>query len=78
MRIINGPLELLDLAGMTIGPSEAITVTQAMIDDFARATGDHQWIHVDVERAARVMPGGRTIAHGYLTLSLLVRLQSMF
>lgn len=77
MRIINGPLELLDLAGMTIGPSEAITVTQAMIDDFARATGDHQWIHVDVERAAREMPGGRTIAHGYLTLSLLVRLQSM-
>ena len=42
-----------------------------MIDQFAEATGDHQWIHVDVERAKREMPGGRTIAHGYLTLSLL-------
>jgi len=45
-----------------------------MIDKFADATGDHQWIHVDVERAKREMPGGKTIAHGYLTLSLLPRL----
>jgi acyl dehydratase len=45
-----------------------------MIDKFAEATGDHQWIHVDVERAKREMPGGKTIAHGYLTLSLLPRL----
>jgi len=45
-----------------------------MIDTFAEATGDHQWIHVDVERARREMPGGRTIAHGYLTLSLVPRL----
>jgi acyl dehydratase len=45
-----------------------------MIDRFADATGDHQWIHVDVERARREMPGGRTIAHGYLTLSLVPRL----
>jgi acyl dehydratase len=50
-----------------------------MIDRFAEATGDHQWIHVDVERARREMPGGKTIAHGYLTLSLLPRLsQSIF
>ena len=45
-----------------------------MIDTFADATGDHQWIHVDVERAKREMPGGKTIAHGYLTLSLVPRL----
>jgi acyl dehydratase len=45
-----------------------------MIDKFAEATGDHQWIHVDVERAKAEMPGGKTIAHGYLTLSLLPRL----
>jgi acyl dehydratase len=45
-----------------------------MIDKFADATGDHQWIHVDVERAKKELPGGKTIAHGYLTLSLLPRL----
>src|SRR5207245_6304820 len=44
------------------------------IDRFADATGDHQWIHVDVERARREMPGGKTIAHGYLTLSLVPRM----
>jgi len=49
-------------------------VDQAMIDKFAEVTGDHQWIHVDVERAKKEMPGGKTIAHGYLTLSLLPRL----
>jgi len=45
-----------------------------MIDTFAGLTGDHQWIHVDVERAKKELPGGKTIAHGYLTLSLLPRL----
>ncbi len=60
--------------GETLGPSPWITVDQAMIDKFAEATGDHQWIHVDPERARREMPGGKTIAHGYLTLSLLPRL----
>jgi acyl dehydratase len=49
-------------------------VDQAMIDKFAEATGDHQWIHVDVERAKREMPGGKTIAHGYLTLALVPRM----
>lgn len=58
-------------AGQTHGPSDWIEVTQAMIDAFANATGDRQWIHVDPARAAREAPGGRTIAHGYLTLSLL-------
>jgi acyl dehydratase len=60
--------------GETVGPSPWITVDQAMIDKFADATGDHQWIHVDPARAAKEMPGGKTIAHGYLTLSLLPRL----
>ena len=57
------------------GPwSPPIQVTQQMIDDFAELSGDHQWIHVDVERAKREMPGGKTIAHGYLTLSLVPRM----
>ena len=60
--------------GKSLGSSDWITVDQKMIDQFAEATGDHQWIHVDVERAKREMPGGKTIAHGYLTLSLLPRL----
>ena len=62
--------------GQTLGTSAWITVTQRMIDGFAEATGDHQWIHVDVERARREAPGGRTIAHGFLTLSLLPRLSA--
>src|SRR2546427_1406744 len=68
------PKDLLKLVGRELGPSEWLTVTQEMIDKFAEATGDHQWIHVDVERAQRELPGGKTIAHGYLTLSLLPRL----
>lgn len=51
-----------------------VVVDQRMIDDFARVTGDHQWIHTDVERAAAESPFGTTIAHGFLTLSLLPRL----
>src|SRR5256886_17706949 len=68
------PKDLLKLVGRELGPSEWMTVDQAMIDKFAEATGDHQWIHVDVERAKREMPGGKTIAHGYLTLSLVPRM----
>src|SRR5216117_4502248 len=68
------PKDLLPLVGRELGPSEWITVDQPTIDKFADATGDHQWIHVDVERAKREMPGGKTIAHGYLTLSLVPRL----
>lgn len=55
------------------GPT--LTVTQALIDGFAELTGDQQWIHVDIERARRESPLGSTIAHGFLTLSLLPRLQ---
>ena len=57
-------------AGEELGTSEWVTVTQEQINTFADATGDHQWIHVDPERAA-TGPFGTTIAHGYLTLSLL-------
>src|SRR5437763_7125741 len=60
--------------GKEIGVSDWYTVTQEQINKFADATGDHQWIHVDVERAKREMPGGKTIAHGYLTLSLVPRM----
>jgi acyl dehydratase len=60
--------------GKALGSSDWITIDQAMIDKFADATGDHQWIHVDVERARREMPNGKTIAHGYLTLSLVALL----
>ena len=70
------PKDLAQHVGVQLGPSEWITVDQAMIDKFAEATGDHQWIHVDVERAKRDMPGGRTIAHGYLTLGLVIPLWS--
>src|SRR5437660_10792059 len=70
------PQDLLQMVGRELGPSDWITVDQPMIDKFAEATGDHQWIHVDVERAKREMPGGKTIAHGYLTLSLVPRLAS--
>ena len=65
--------------GKRLGSGEWLLVDQAMIDKFAEATGDHQWIHIDVERAAKEMPNGKTIAHGYLTLSLLPKLnQSIF
>src|SRR5690349_15976342 len=57
--------------GKELGVSEWTEVDQARIDAFAQCTGDHQWIHVDVDRASRESPFGGTIAHGYLTLSLL-------
>jgi acyl dehydratase len=71
---IERPADLLAYVGKEIGISDWLTVDQGMIDKFAEATGDHQWIHVDVERAKREMPGGKTIAHGYLTLSLVPRM----
>ncbi|HVV64226.1 MAG TPA: MaoC family dehydratase [Rhizomicrobium sp.] len=63
--------ELPSLVGQETGVSDWVTIDQDRIDKFAEATGDHQWIHVDVARAAKEMPGGKTIAHGYLTLSLI-------
>jgi acyl dehydratase len=74
MLEIETPKDLLQHIGRELGPSDWMTVDQAMIDKFAEATGDHQWIHVDVERARKEMPDGKTIAHGYLTLSLVPRL----
>jgi acyl dehydratase len=71
---VERPADLARYVGQEIGVSDWFTVDQAIIDKFAEATGDHQWIHVDVERARREMPGGKTIAHGYLTLSLVPRL----
>jgi len=73
-RIINGIEELKTLTGQEIGISDWINVTQDMIDRFAYVTGDHQWIHVDPERAKRETPFGSTIAHGFLTVSLLPQL----
>ena len=56
--------------GETLGTSDWVEITQDMVTLFAEATGDHQWIHVDVERATKESPFGGPIAHGYLTLSL--------
>lgn len=61
--------ELTAASGETLGTSDWVEITQERVDQFAEATGDHQWIHVDVERA-KDGPFGGTIAHGYLTLSL--------
>ena len=74
MRIVETPEALRALIGQELGVSDWLEVTQDLIDRFAEVTGDHQWIHVDVERAKREMPGGKTIAHGYLLLSLLPKL----
>ena len=64
-----------DFVGRELGVSDWVTVDQQRIDEFAACTGDKQWIHVDVERARRESPFGTTIAHGYLTLSLLPVMQ---
>lgn len=68
--------QLPSLEGTELGTSEWVEVTQERINTFADATGDHQWIHVDVERAKAESPFGGPIAHGYLTLSLLIPMWS--
>ncbi len=70
MRVFDGVDDLRAAVGTTIGSSDWLTVEQGQIDGFADATLDHQWIHVDTERA-KEGPFGTTIAHGFLTLSLL-------
>ena len=68
------PVEFKDLPGLVgqeVGVSDWVLIDQDRVNKFAEATGDHQWIHVDVEKAKKEMPGGKTIAHGYLTLSLI-------
>ncbi|HJQ26339.1 MAG TPA: MaoC family dehydratase [Blastocatellia bacterium] len=73
-RIISGIEELKTLAGEEVGTSDWFEVTQDRISAFADATEDHQWIHIDAERARTASPFGTTIAHGFLTLSLLPHL----
>ncbi|WP_040687612.1 MaoC family dehydratase [Nocardia vinacea] len=72
---VDKPTDLLDLIGTDLGTSDWLEIPQRDIDMFAEATHDEQWIHVDVERA-KTGPFGGTIAHGYLTLSLLIPLWS--
>jgi acyl dehydratase len=67
---VRGVEGMKSIVGQEIGPSAPRTVTQGLIDGFAEVSGDHQWIHVDPERAAKESPYGTTIAHGNLTLSL--------
>ncbi len=63
--------DLPTYVGQELGVSEWVEITQDQINMFAEATGDHQWIHVDVDRASKELPTGTTIAHGFLTLSLI-------
>lgn len=70
MRVFSSAEEVRAAKGAKLGVSDWLTVTQERVNQFADATGDHQWIHVDIERAAQG-PFGGTIAHGFLTLSLL-------
>ena len=72
MRTFQTIADLAACVGQEVGASDWITITQQQVNQFAEATGDHQWIHVDVERA-KAGPFGAPIAHGFLTLSLLPR-----
>jgi len=68
-KIYDNPRQLIGQEGTILGPSDWLTIDQERVNGFAEVTGDHQWIHVDVERA-KAGPFGGTIAHGYLTMSL--------
>lgn len=71
MREIASLIELKQLIGQEVAISEWVEISQERVRQFADATGDHQWIHLDVERCKKESPFGGTIAHGFLTLSLL-------
>lgn len=71
MLVVDGIEEIKALGGRDLGVSDWVTVDQERINAFAEATGDHQWIHVDEARCRRESPYGTTIAHGFLTISLL-------
>jgi acyl dehydratase len=75
MLLLQTPSDLLAHVGQKLGESDWFTIEQHHIDTFAQVTGDDFWIHVDVARARRDMPGGKTIAHGLFILSLVPRLQ---
>jgi acyl dehydratase len=70
MLELNTPYDFEQYVGKTLGASDWLEIDQARIDAFAQVSGDDNWIHVDVDRARRELPGGKTIAHGMLTLSL--------
>ena len=76
-RIVRTIEDARALVGQEIGVSDWILINQERINQFAAATDDHQWIHLDTVRAQREMPGGQTIAHGYLLLSLMPTLMDM-
>jgi acyl dehydratase len=78
LRVIKSIEDAKALVGQEVGLSDWIVIDQHRIDQFAEATADHQWIHVDTERAAKEMPDGKTIAHGYLTLALIPALTGNF
>ena len=78
MPMIRSIDDARELEGQEVGLSDWLVVDQHRIDQFAEATADYQWIHVDTDRASREMPGGKTIAHGYLTLSLIPSLTERF
>ena len=75
MLTLTTPADLIEHVGHKLGTSDWFTIEQSHLDGFAKLTGDDFWIHVDTERAAREMPGGKTIAHGLFTLSLVPALQ---
>lgn len=77
-RLIKTMDDARALVGAEIGLSDWAVIDQTRIDQFAEATTDYQWIHVDTERAARELPDGKTIAHGYLTLALIPALTGKF
>jgi acyl dehydratase len=77
-RLITSIDDAKALEGEEVGLSDWIVIDQNRIDEFAEGTTDHQWIHVDTERAKRELPTGKTIAHGYLTLSLIPALTGKF
>ena len=78
MYVIKSIEDAKALEGKEVGLSGWILIDQEKVNQFAEATGDFQWIHVDTERARRELPGGKTIAHGYLTLSLIPALTGDF
>ena len=77
-HIISSFEDLKALEGLEVGVSDWLLISQEHINKFANLTHDHQWIHVDVERAKKEMPGGTTIAHGYLTLSMIPAMTAGF
>ena len=77
-HVISSFEDLKALEGLEVGVSDWFQITQEQINQFADVTLDHQWIHVDVERAQQEMPGGTTIAHGYLTLSMIPAMTAGF